>query len=62
MANSKGGQGHQDKYYLDSSRKILSEELLRNKKALKLTVEKLLSRIKGSKSRLRSRSQLGSRG
>ena len=35
MANSKDGQGHKDKY-LDTSRKILSQEMLMcNMKALK---------------------------
>ena len=49
MANSKDGQGHKDKYF-DTSRKILSQEMLMcNMKALALTVQKLLSRLKFSK-------------
>ena len=41
MANSKDGQGHKDKY-LDTSRKILLQEMLMwNMKALALTVQKL---------------------
>ena len=49
MANSNDGQGHKDKY-LDTSRKILSQEMLMcNNKALALTVQKLLARLKFSK-------------
>ena len=49
MANSKDDQGHKDKYF-DTSRKILSQEMLMcNMKALALTVQKLLSRLKFSK-------------
>ena len=49
MANSKDGLGHKDKY-LDTSRKILSQEMLMcNMKALALTVQKLLARLKFSK-------------
>ena len=49
MTNSNDGQGHKDKY-LDTSRKILSQEMLMcNKKALALTVQKLLARLKFSK-------------
>ena len=55
MANSKDGQGHKDKY-LDTSRKILSQEMLRcNMKALTLTVQKLLARLKFSKNGSNSR-------
>ena len=46
MASSKDGQGHKDRY-LDTSRKILSQEMLRcNMKSLALTVQKLLARLK----------------
>ena len=39
MANSEDGRGHKDKY-LDTSRKILSQEMLMcNMKALALTVQ-----------------------
>ena len=49
MTNSNDGQGHKDKY-LETSRKILSQEMLMcNKKALALTVQKLLARLKFSK-------------
>ena len=41
MANSKDGQGHKDKY-LDTSRKILSQEMLMcNMKALIFIILKL---------------------
>ena len=51
MANSKDGQGHKDKY-LDTSRKILSQEMLMcNMKALALTVLTPRSRSQGKKSR-----------
>ena len=46
MANSKDAQGHKDKY-LDTSRNILSQEILMwNIKALALTFQKLLARLK----------------
>ena len=49
MSNSKDGQGHKDKY-LDTSKKILSQEILMcNMKSLALTVQKLLARLKFSK-------------
>ena len=49
MANSKDGQGHKDKY-LDTSRKILSQEMLTcNMKALALTVPTPRSRSQGKK-------------
>ena len=45
MAKSTDGQGHKDKY-LDTSRKILSQEMFMcNMKALELTVQKLLEQI-----------------
>ena len=49
MANSKDCQDHKDKY-LDTSSKILSQEMLMcNMKFLRLTVQKLLARLKMSK-------------
>ena len=55
MANSKDGQGHKDRY-LDTSGKILSQEMLRcNMKSLALTVQKLLARLKFSKNGSNSR-------
>ena len=55
MANSKDGEGHKDKY-LNTSRKILSQERLTcNIKALALTVQKLLARLKFSKNRSNSK-------
>ena len=45
MANSKDGQGYKDKY-VDTSRKILSQEMLMcNMKALEFTVQRLLEQI-----------------
>ena len=46
MANSKDGQGHKDKY-LDTSRKILSQEMLMcNMKAL-IFIQKIMKPRKG---------------
>ena len=46
MANSEDGQGYKDKY-LDTSGKSLSQEMFMcNMKALALTVQKLLPRLK----------------
>ena len=55
MANSKDGQSHKDKY-LDTSRKILSQEMLMCiMKALALTVQNLLARLKFSKNESNSK-------
>ena len=51
MANSKDGQGHKDKYMDTSGKIFLREMLMYNMKALALTVQKLLARLKFSKNK-----------
>ena len=55
MVNSKDGLGHKDKY-MDNSRKNFRREMLMYKiKALALTVQKLIARLKFSKNGSNSR-------
>ena len=59
MASAKDGQAHKEKYF-DTSRKILLQEMLiYHMKALALTVQKFLARLKFQKmgQTQRSRSQ-----
>ena len=56
MANSKDGQGHNDKYF-DTNKKISSQEMLMCEKS-GTHCKKLLTRLKISKSRPNSRSRL----
>ena len=49
MAKSKDGKGHKDKYIDTCTKILLREMLMYNMKAIALTVQKLLARLKFSK-------------